>query len=706
MEKNNQVSKNIRDEMEQYASQNEYTKLVATYEAYSNGDLKGKEKLKVSMLYGYGLFMIGLISESKDVFEDCYSGASNKLELCYLLNYVYQKLGEFEQSIHHGKEYLNLFDKKKKSEERFLIQDIHEKAHEICNNLGTCHTKLGKYEEAVGFFEQGIIFNDTHDLLYENLGILLLQLGKYVEAEEVLVKGKEKCRDNPELPRILGLLYKTTNYFKDSEAELLKSNELGSKEALLDCAILYSTLLKYRKAKQYIKEFLKYNPDNAPAQNLLKSINQSPFIRRKEPEISVCMIVKNEEEMLPRCLESVRDIADELIVVDTGSTDKTVEIAESFGAKVYHHPWKNSFSEARNHTLKYATKEWVFSIDADEELEREDIPKILLAKWQKEYEAVMVAIYSSLPGQLGGVSKGKHYYPRFYRRKKDIYYYGIVHNLLKMPKTSAMSDIRLYHHGYDLDQERMWNKFKRSLSLLLQQVKDDPMDAFARFNIAQMYLSRNFSDEAEEHIQKALEILSPDDEEHLHIYLMSLYQLALVHFRRGELEKGREACERALKIKNDYIDPLLSLGSYYLLIGDYKKSRSTMRKFLKYRNEQLKEDIYSFLILNKVGADYEANYVIGEAYIKEGELEKAGKYLLEAEKSNPHFWLIYKSKGDLARLKGEFAQALDEYEQGIKLGYLNAERYGTLSTVQEQYTELLEDYKKVVGQIVMEGKKI
>ena len=67
--------------------------------------------------------------------------------------------------------------------------------------------------------------------------------------------------------------------------------------------------------------------------------------------LSACMIVKNEEELLPRCLESIKDAVDEIIVVDTGSTDRTVEIAESFGAKVYHHPWNDDFSAARSHAL-------------------------------------------------------------------------------------------------------------------------------------------------------------------------------------------------------------------------------------------------------------------------------------------------------------------------------------------------------------------
>ena len=69
------------------------------------------------------------------------------------------------------------------------------------------------------------------------------------------------------------------------------------------------------------------------------------------PTLSLCLIVKDEEEFLPRCLDSVKDYVDEIIIVDTGSTDSTVEIAKRYGAKVYHHAWENSFSKARNYSL-------------------------------------------------------------------------------------------------------------------------------------------------------------------------------------------------------------------------------------------------------------------------------------------------------------------------------------------------------------------
>src|SRR5574343_299448 len=85
-------------------------------------------------------------------------------------------------------------------------------------------------------------------------------------------------------------------------------------------------------------------------------------------KLSACLMVKNEEENLPRCLNSIKDVVDEIIIVDTGSTDSTIEIAKEYTDKIYIHPWENNFSKHRNQSISYATGDWILIIDADEEL--------------------------------------------------------------------------------------------------------------------------------------------------------------------------------------------------------------------------------------------------------------------------------------------------------------------------------------------------
>ncbi|MHA2010088.1 MAG: glycosyltransferase family 2 protein, partial [Promethearchaeota archaeon] len=96
----------------------------------------------------------------------------------------------------------------------------------------------------------------------------------------------------------------------------------------------------------------------------------------KDPKVGVSMIVKNEGKVLRRCLESVKDHVDEIVIVDTGSTDDTIAIAKEFGAKVFEHPWEDSFSVARNQAIAHTNCQWLLQIDGDEELQACDGPKI------------------------------------------------------------------------------------------------------------------------------------------------------------------------------------------------------------------------------------------------------------------------------------------------------------------------------------------
>lgn len=102
--------------------------------------------------------------------------------------------------------------------------------------------------------------------------------------------------------------------------------------------------------------------------------------------LSICMIVKNEEKNIARCLESIKEIADEIIIVDTGSSDKTIDICKNYSVKLINYEWNNDFSEARNVSLQHATKDYILFLDADEEIPREELNKItkLLSKTNLE----------------------------------------------------------------------------------------------------------------------------------------------------------------------------------------------------------------------------------------------------------------------------------------------------------------------------------
>ena len=202
--------------------------------------------------------------------------------------------------------------------------------------------------------------------------------------------------------------------------------------------------------------------------------------------ISFCMIVRDEEKNLPRCLESIKDIADEIIVVDTGSKDKTMDIAHEYGAKVYQHPWENDFSLHRNQAMGYATKKFVFTIDADEEFfltDKVDKLKKFLKKLPDQYGTIMILV-KDIQGNKNVMQFNS---ARIFRRG-TVYYENAVHNQpVSTGKGGVYEGGYIQHYGYDLTPEQKEAKKERILTMLNKRLEDDPEDWDTYFYLCQCY---------------------------------------------------------------------------------------------------------------------------------------------------------------------------------------------------------------------------
>lgn len=200
--------------------------------------------------------------------------------------------------------------------------------------------------------------------------------------------------------------------------------------------------------------------------------------------LSIAMMVKNEEALLKGSLDSVRGLG-EIIIVDTGSTDRTVEIARKAGARVFHHPWQDDFSLHRNQSLSYCRGEWVLILDADERLEGDTKQLVAFLKSvPKEYNAAMIL----LEDMDGDNVAMKFNTARLFRRGK-VHYDGIVHNkpvIVGGSKAVECPFLRVRHLGYSLDAEKMAAKTARTLGLLTKRIDADPNDFDAYFYRAQI----------------------------------------------------------------------------------------------------------------------------------------------------------------------------------------------------------------------------
>ncbi|MEW9910781.1 glycosyltransferase family 2 protein [Bacillus pacificus] len=169
------------------------------------------------------------------------------------------------------------------------------------------------------------------------------------------------------------------------------------------------------------------------------------------PFISACIIVKNEEEMLRNCLESIRSGVDEIIIVDTGSTDSTKEIAGEFTEKVYDYEWENDFSAARNFAAAKASGDWIVAIDADECVDVENLKGAVkeIEEQKDQYNMYLVEI-TSFSGSLGE-STTVNQMLRIYKNDGSICFKRAIHEQLQTVEGKPrinLSSLKLYHYGY------------------------------------------------------------------------------------------------------------------------------------------------------------------------------------------------------------------------------------------------------------------
>lgn len=301
---------------------------------------------------------------------------------------------------------------------------------------------------------------------------------------------------------------------------------------------------------------------------------------QRQIKISACMMVKNEEELLPQCLKSIKDVVDEIIVVDTGSEDRTVEIAESYGAKVYHHPWENDFSKHRNQSITYATGDWFLIIDADERVDAEilSVEKIKnhLATLKNDVDAVMATVVDHRRDETENV---RFKSARLFRNNVGIHYEGIVHNKPVYEGSPVNSDLEIHHYGYDLDQAKMDAKFVRTTNLLKQRINEKPDDFEAYFYLANSYGSKKDLEKTIEYTEKAIELM-PDDSEDKRLYNSCYYTLTGCYSIKNEYAEARKWAHLGLEKNENDIGIYFHLVNIALKDEDYYSVKKWALKYL------------------------------------------------------------------------------------------------------------------------------
>ncbi|GAB6283333.1 MAG: TPR domain-containing glycosyltransferase [Ignavibacterium sp.] len=306
------------------------------------------------------------------------------------------------------------------------------------------------------------------------------------------------------------------------------------------------------------------------------------------PNLTLSMIVKNEEKYLQECLESVQNIADEIVIIDTGSIDNTLEIAKKFNCKIFNYEWTNDFASARNFALSKSTGNWILYLDADERISIQSKNEILniINKWGSSGIAIptgkdRLAVYcnvKSVDNNIGFPNLMK--YVRLFRNDPKIKFTGAVHeqideSLHNLNYKFIDSNIEIIHLGYNISYNEMKKKAKRNLEILLSEY-DKQHDSYNAFQIAQTYGMLNEKEKAFQYFNYAL-----DDKKLYNNYRAhALRYNAAIYLEKNLLPDALNLINEALKLNSS--SPLINLvaSKIYLRLRKLNDADKYCRKAL------------------------------------------------------------------------------------------------------------------------------
>ncbi|MGZ0051796.1 glycosyltransferase [Brevibacillus gelatini] len=437
-----------------------------------------------------------------------------------------------------------------------------------------------------------------------------------------------------------------------------------------------------------------------------------------EMNISACVITKNEEKNLPMCLNSLRSIAFELIVVDTGSTDNTVEVAKLLGAQVYHFNWVNDFAKAKNYAISKATGDWIIFLDADEYFTPESLPLIpLVIKEAEEKDCdIIVSLLCNIDVKTKETINTVHH-TRIFRNHPEIRYEGSIHERImrsgKAPRGLMASDgLAIIHTGYSSDIHLSKEKSKRNIELLYAQLENNPQSGEVYFYLAESYMAAREFEPALEYATKSAELdncnlLGVKQKNHLNIIT------CMIHLEKDKKEV-QSWIQKGIELFPDYPDFYILLADLYVQANRYHDALEAYSKGLNNIENALK---------SQSAAPHQAHKILtimGELNLKIGQIHESVRLFASAlnldkyhyiallnllklfttfedhEKTKKFLMKIYdvKKKKDLLYLTKACLEVNNHVLGGFFISLFSIEDFGKMQEEYAQYTVLIRDYIK------------
>jgi len=352
--------------------------------------------------------------------------------------------------------------------------------------------------------------------------------------------------------------------------------------------------------------------------------------------LSLCMIVRNEEDSIARCLNSVKSIVDEMIIVDTGSSDRTVEICRAYGAQIYAFSWNGSFSAARNYGLELATGDWILWLDADEEIDAEDalgLREILPAANEKIFNIHLVNYYGHAPDPDQTFHTA---HPRLFRNHLGFRFEHKIHeklNVFQVLTPAEMQNLKtillkVYHYGYLDPVVLNKKKFERNARMLEKELSEAEHSPWIEYYLANEYYRAQQYEKAFAFVNKSI----------LHFLKHNLMPPALLYNLKYAILLTLESyagawpgIERAIALYPDYVDLRFYKGVILYAKKMYPEALKEFEICLEMGDENLEH-----LTCKGVGS-FQAWYYKGCCLERLGQIEAAAKAYRKSASLSPTY---------------------------------------------------------------------
>jgi tetratricopeptide (TPR) repeat protein len=354
--------------------------------------------------------------------------------------------------------------------------------------------------------------------------------------------------------------------------------------------------------------------------------------------LSLCMIVRDEQEMLPRCLAAVADAVDEIVIVDTGSTDATVEIARSFGAQVIEREWTGSFSDARNVSFEAATGDWLIYLDADEVLVREDA-ELLRSLTGRTWREAFYLAETNYTGELEDGTAVTHNALRMFRNRKQYRFDGRLHEQIAktlpgyLPERLEATNVRVEHYGYLGVVRDAREKSRRNIELLrLQQAESTPTP-FLHYNLGSEYAAADDAPAALVEFERAWELMEADPDRDLYEFAPALANRLVKALRVcGRLADAIARAEQALERFPGFTDLVFEQGAAALALGETERACQLWERCIEMGDAPRR-----FTATVGCGS-YLPRISLGEVRLAQGRLSEAVELLEHCVREHPEFY--------------------------------------------------------------------